>query len=196
MLAMLSKFESSADDIALFHSVEDQLFDLMRLWNNELQSASGPLALDDELRGPVISDGVSLNVKFHKPTMVQSKSEQEDSVIKRMESGLMSRKMAVMDLYEVDEEKADEIIEEIDSDMESPDEKMEPSENDSSSMIKEFESDKEKTEFSMPGNPAEWVEDEDLWEKAKSASEKAFGEIKWEFVTWWYLKHGGSKKGE
>lgn len=30
-----------------------------------------------------------------------------------------------------------------------------------------------------------------VWEKAKKASEEAFGQIKWPFVMWWYEKHGG-----
>lgn len=42
-------------------------------------------------------------------------------------------------------------------------------------------------------NPS-WVADETLWEKAKRASKKAFGEIRYGFVAWWYLHHGGSKK--
>ncbi len=33
--------------------------------------------------------------------------------------------------------------------------------------------------------------DEGLWSKAKEASEKAFGQVKWQFVTWWYKKQGG-----
>ncbi len=33
--------------------------------------------------------------------------------------------------------------------------------------------------------------DEALWSKAKRASEKAFGRVKWAFVTYWYKKHGG-----
>lgn len=36
--------------------------------------------------------------------------------------------------------------------------------------------------------------DEALWKKAKDASQKAFGEIKWPFVTWWYRKRGGKFK--
>ena len=34
--------------------------------------------------------------------------------------------------------------------------------------------------------------DETLWEKAKEASQKAFGKIKWPFVTWFYKEHGGT----
>jgi hypothetical protein len=34
--------------------------------------------------------------------------------------------------------------------------------------------------------------DEGLWNKAKRASQEAFGKIKWPFVTYWYEKQGGS----
>ncbi len=40
--------------------------------------------------------------------------------------------------------------------------------------------------FENPGNV-----DESLWMKAKDASVAAFGKVKWQFVTWWYKKHGG-----
>ena len=40
--------------------------------------------------------------------------------------------------------------------------------------------------FENPGNV-----DEGLWSKAKDASQKALGKVKWQFVTWWYKKHGG-----
>lgn len=33
--------------------------------------------------------------------------------------------------------------------------------------------------------------DEALWAKAKRASEEAFGEIRWPFVSYWYEKRGG-----
>ena len=41
-------------------------------------------------------------------------------------------------------------------------------------------------DFQNPGKV-----DESLWAKAKEASEKAFGRVKWPFVTWWYKKQGG-----
>jgi uncharacterized protein len=34
--------------------------------------------------------------------------------------------------------------------------------------------------------------DEAKWQKAKDASKKAFGKVKWPFVTWWYKEHGGT----
>lgn len=33
--------------------------------------------------------------------------------------------------------------------------------------------------------------DKSLWERAKEASSKALGEVRWQFVTWWYKKQGG-----
>jgi hypothetical protein len=33
-----------------------------------------------------------------------------------------------------------------------------------------------------------------LWEKAKEASQSAFGIIKWPFVMWWYKRNGGDEK--
>lgn len=40
--------------------------------------------------------------------------------------------------------------------------------------------------FSNPGNV-----DEALWGSARAASQAALGEIRWQFVTWWYKKQGG-----
>jgi len=44
------------------------------------------------------------------------------------------------------------------------------------------------------GRPKEMFEDytdKALWEKAKERSIEAFGREKWEFIAWWYMKHGG-----
>jgi HK97 family phage prohead protease len=43
-------------------------------------------------------------------------------------------------------------------------------------------------------NPPAWVADEQLWEKAKRASEAAIGSIDYAFVVWWYLDQGGTRK--
>lgn len=33
--------------------------------------------------------------------------------------------------------------------------------------------------------------DKALWEKAKQRSREAYGHEKWEFIAWWYIRHGG-----
>lgn len=50
-------------------------------------------------------------------------------------------------------------------------------------------SDEVKNEFAAIKNPGKV--DEGLWKKAKRASQHAFGEEKWAFITWWYKEHGG-----
>lgn len=44
------------------------------------------------------------------------------------------------------------------------------------------------------GRPKEMFEDykdKALWEKARQRSKEAYGHEKWEFIAWWYIKHGG-----
>lgn len=50
----------------------------------------------------------------------------------------------------------------------------------------EWIADGRKELFENPGNV-----DEGLWKKAEDASQSAFGEKRWKFVTWWYQKQGG-----
>ena len=111
LLAMMDKFEASQDDIDLYYKVEQELFELLKIWSNTLQSTD---LLIPELQQAMISDDISMDVKFCPPNMLQTKQENEDSIIKLMNAGLMSRLEAVMHLREVSEEKAEEIVEKID----------------------------------------------------------------------------------
>lgn len=117
LLSMIEKFEASQDDIDIFRGAELDLFDLIRSWNNWAQDAvnikDGKPVFMDELKGTTISDDVELNIQFQKPQMVQTKAELEDSVIKQMENGLITKKEALMKLRDIDEDKAQEILEEI-----------------------------------------------------------------------------------
>lgn len=51
-------------------------------------------------------------------------------------------------------------------------------------------SDADKREEAMMKKHLENV-DEAKWQKAKDASQEAFGKVKWPFVQWWYKEHGG-----
>lgn len=113
LLANIDKFQASQQDMSLFRWVEYELFEIMKLWSNAYQNVTIG-GLKDELRIATIADSVNMSVKFSRPHSVRTQSETEDSVIKLLESGLMSRKQAIMRLYEVDESMAEEIITEID----------------------------------------------------------------------------------
>lgn len=114
LLAMIEKFEASRDDIALFKSVEMQLFRLIVKWNNVLQGTIGEGSLNDEFKGPKIPEDAGLNIQFAKPEVMQTKAEKIESNQKEMDAGLKSRVEAIMDIREVDKEKAEEIAKMID----------------------------------------------------------------------------------
>lgn len=42
-----------------------------------------------------------------------------------------------------------------------------------------------------PSSMFEDYKDKALWEKARQRSKEAYGHEKWEFIAWWYMKHGG-----
>jgi hypothetical protein len=115
LLAMVEKFEASQDDQDLFRVVEDQVFDLMRDWSNLMLNVPADQGgMREDLGHVKLDDKIKLNVQFFKPQMLQTETEKEDSVIKLLDAGLLSRNEAIQDLRGVDEDKAQEIIDRID----------------------------------------------------------------------------------
>jgi hypothetical protein len=113
LLANLDKFQASKQDMDLFRWVEDELFEIMVLWSNVMQPVSGEGELDEDIKGPQISDAVSFEIHYKEPMNVQTQSEVEDSVLKLLDAGLMSKTEAIIKLRGVDEAKAEEILNEI-----------------------------------------------------------------------------------
>jgi hypothetical protein len=113
LLANLDKFQASKQDMDLFRCVEHELFDLMRDWSNVMQGVTDEQALAPEIKGPQLSENIQMTIQYTEPTSVQTKSEKEDSLIKLLEAGLITKKQALMDLFGYDETKAEEIISEL-----------------------------------------------------------------------------------
>lgn len=116
LLAMVEKFEASRSDIDLFRKVEDDVFKLMVAWSNAYQGVTGDKRLIDDLNKGKINDNATMEIQFVRPEMLQTKAEKEESVMKLLDAGLMSKKEAIMHIREVDEEMAIKILEEIDGD--------------------------------------------------------------------------------
>lgn len=114
LLAMVDRAEATAEDKVLFERVEQEYFGLVKDWNNYLYTTSD--GLSDENKISAIGEDVELSVKFHEPMQVMTQAEKEESIQRRLEIGLMSRKNAMIELYGVDEDKAEEMIDEIDGD--------------------------------------------------------------------------------
>ena len=115
-LAMIEKFEATADDLEIYHEVEQKLFKNLVAWSNELQGTNYPAekhGLKQELQGGNIRESVELSVNFAKPEHVQTRKDLEDSVIKRMQNGLMSDVEAVMELREIGEDEATKVLDDM-----------------------------------------------------------------------------------
>jgi hypothetical protein len=103
LLATMDKFEASKDDIDLFKIVEDQLFDLIVKWNNAYQGSD--LLISDLQRG-LINENATISVNFVTPQFVQTKAEQEDSLIKLKKESLKDDVEILMELEGLDEQMA------------------------------------------------------------------------------------------
>lgn len=116
LLAMIDKSEASMEDKVLFSRVEQELFELVVMWNNYLQENKQDI-LDEELKGVKINESVEMSVQFVEPMQIQTQAEKEESAIRRMDAGLASRLMAIMELYALDETAAQEMLAKIDEEM-------------------------------------------------------------------------------
>jgi hypothetical protein len=119
LLHLIEKFESSADDMDLFKSVEQRALKIMVAWSNLMQGANIKGGLDPlvpELQLSMLPDDVVVTVKYAEPQGIQTKKELEDSAIARIENGLLSRKQAMMELYNLSPEAADQRLAEIAND--------------------------------------------------------------------------------
>jgi len=111
LLSNIEKFEASIDDFELFQWVELEIFNLIKLW---LEALSGVTAggLMPELSGIIPSD-VKMDIEFVEPGTQLSQADTDDSVIKRLDNGLISRVEAIMELRGIDESQARDVMDQI-----------------------------------------------------------------------------------
>jgi hypothetical protein len=126
LLAMLDKFEATRSDFDVFKGVEMELFDLLKSWSNAFQTVTGEGQLMPTLKNGTLGEDLFLDVQFNQPMAVQTQVEKEDSVIKLLDQGLLSRKEAIMELREVSEETAEQILIEIDESEPEPEPEIPP----------------------------------------------------------------------
>jgi hypothetical protein len=112
LLANIEKFEASEDDFDLFRSVEMQVFELIKLWQDAF---SGVTEGGLELSG-IIPEDTKLDVQFAKPSSEISAEDKLRIIERKLEMGLMSRVEAIAMDREMDLETARETMEEIDAD--------------------------------------------------------------------------------
>lgn len=119
LLAMIENFEASQDDLALFSRIEREVFEILRLWVN---TAKGNDLLDTKLAFTNISENTYIQVKYDTPEMIQTEKDRVDLAIQQVNAGLMSMKEAIMYIRQVDEQEAEQIMEDLVETQEEPEE--------------------------------------------------------------------------
>lgn len=110
MLAQIDKFKATKDDFDLFKDAEVQTFELLRDWNNALQEFD---FLKEDFKKGKLPENAYIEVNYKKPETVQTQSEKEDSVIKRLEKNLITKIEAIMELRGIEEKEAKKVLEEL-----------------------------------------------------------------------------------
>jgi len=114
-LKMLEKFEMSQDDADMYQKVEQDLFGIVKAWNNAFYNVTEN-GFEEKLSGVFIPEDSDVSVKFHKPDMLMGENEKIDLIQKKLELGLISQVDAIEMDRQVNRERAVEILNEIRSD--------------------------------------------------------------------------------
>jgi hypothetical protein len=115
LLSNLDKFEATRSDIDLFKCAETELYELILDWNAAYQNTD---LLDAKFQLGNVSEDSNFSINFARPESVQTKSELEDSAIKLLDKGLMTKRDAIKIVHGVTDEIADEMLVEIKADKE------------------------------------------------------------------------------
>ncbi len=114
LLHMIEKFEATEEDMDVFANAENEIFNIIRDWSNLFQGVQD--GLDEKFNVSRLNENIEMEIQYQKPTLEQSKEEKEASVERLLKMGLLSKKEAIMELREVNEEMAEEILKEIEDD--------------------------------------------------------------------------------
>lgn len=113
LLAMIERFEASQSDIDLFITVEEKLYDLIRAWYSV---TVGTEVLDEKYNLGSWPEESQIRVKFLGPEIVQTDSDKLDSIIKKLDAGLITKAEAIAELKEIPLDEAEEKAKEIEDD--------------------------------------------------------------------------------
>lgn len=109
-LMMLSKLESHSDDYDKFNNVEIRIYEIIKAWLR-VSATTNDLLPKYKMTVPESSE---IEVEYYKPEMIQTETEKLSNIEKRIDMGLVSKKMAVKEYYDIeDDEAAQAILDEI-----------------------------------------------------------------------------------
>lgn len=115
LLQMIQQLSASMDDFETYDRAEKELYEIVKAWITVLSPTDG---LKDELSILSLPKDSKITTKYKMPEMIQSEGETLGNVEKKKELGMTSRVREVMSYYDVDRDKAIEMIVQFDKDEE------------------------------------------------------------------------------
>lgn len=107
----VQKIEAHADDYDRFRCLEDDIYKIIKAWMRVL---NGTTTLDKKYQCGDLGES-AIEVKFHKPEMIQTESELLSNIATKLDLRLISREDAIGQIHQLkDVDKINEIIKKID----------------------------------------------------------------------------------
>lgn len=111
LLAMIEQFEATREDFDLFKVVEHKVHTIVTAWLS-LLSGTDQLAREYSVSQGIVNS--KLTVNFHKPEMIETKSEQLDNGKKKIDMQIGDRVSVLAEVDGISEEDAEKKIKAID----------------------------------------------------------------------------------
>jgi hypothetical protein len=113
-LSMVEKFEASQDDMSLFRTVESEIWEIVKAWNNTYYQATENGLMQD-LSGVFLPETSEVMVQFKQPAMLMNETEKVDLYQRKLDLGIMTRAEAIAADRDITVEEADKIVLMIDA---------------------------------------------------------------------------------
>jgi hypothetical protein len=110
LLALVDEFEATKEDFDLYRQIETKLFDIIKKY---LVVLSGANVINSKYRVSPSFINAELKISFHTPQMLETKSEQLANAKIKQDLGIADDVSTLMEIENIDEEEAQEKIDEI-----------------------------------------------------------------------------------
>ena len=110
-IAMVGRIEAHQDDYDKFRECEERIYEIIKSWQRVLSNSD---QLDSKYKVGNIPEDSTVEVQYHKPEMIQTKTEQIANTVSLIDAGLKSKLTGIMEIEGIeDEDAAQELLDKI-----------------------------------------------------------------------------------
>lgn len=120
LLALISKFDSSKEDMPVFTAVEYQIFKKIKVLVETYKGSKEKVLADDFLELVKGIESAELSLDYKKPELVETRKELFDRLISEIKEGFRTKVSALAEYYNITETEAKKRLEEIEAEKVTP----------------------------------------------------------------------------